>query len=174
MELQAEFLRFLSIIGHHDLKAFAGIETAIMAKWQETKGKKISNAEQSRLISRILYFWANSNHFNQQMFEEFIRPFIESQLQTGEMDRQHSIWLYHLAICNVSPELLSEWLVKVGRNLAMSNKYLHIVAHYLHMLKGTKGYCSFLCSQNPTTIDIVKNNGKSFLNCMERESSKQG
>lgn len=80
LELQAEYLRFLSIIGHYDLKAFASIEKAIKVKWREMKEKRISNAEQSRLISRILYFWANSNHFDKQMFEEFIKPFIVSQL----------------------------------------------------------------------------------------------
>lgn len=56
----------------------------------------------------------------------------------------------------------------------MSNKYLHIVSHYLHILSGTKGYCSYLCSQNSATIDIVENNGKAYLNCMERESTGQG
>ena len=56
----------------------------------------------------------------------------------------------------------------------MSNKYLHITHHYLSLINKTKGYCTYAaCNQVNLVEDIVKNNnGKVYLNCMERRDNE--
>ncbi len=49
-------------------------------------------------------------------------------------------------------EFLELFRVKILKDIPLSNKYLHIVHHYLSLINNTKGYCTYTaCNQ----VDMI-------------------
>jgi hypothetical protein len=91
------------------------------------------------------------------MFTTFIKPFIEVEITKGAKSRYHSVWLFNIAASNIRDfQLLERFSSKILNDLPLSNKYVHIVSHYLAVLQDSKRTDAFpTCVQHPLTAKIL-------------------